>query len=880
MLLLALSGAEAATCPPLPYIFAPNTVIRSAEVNANFALVTGCIAVLYQQRGPVITSTGSANALTVTYPTPPGAYTKGDPFTFIAGYTNTGPATFNVNGLGARPIKLGSSPLAGGEIVADRVVSVFWDGAAFQLLNSANGPHVADDAGLAQIDPLAYPLGISRLDFSAGVGAPALWFTGQTGTCVSHNMNNDGGICRDGPGGNSWVSHPGPEGIDIREFGAVGQADDTPVGQAAINAMGLNSWPAGVAKRLILPEGNIRFKSLTIASPGVKLHGQGEYGSTTINGGQQKAGGSVVVPVAGIGDSASTIDVEADNVEIDGITFACQTYAAYGAFAQPTDCGNQFVRVGTWDASPSPNQFDQFTLKARFVGGVQGVRVYQTRDVDLEYRAELQYSFGGVVSDQRNGYGVSTDTIHVKADCLLAGQYCFSGPAVQAPDIVNLPARNMDIDLRCVGTGFLGDKGCADALTGSAFEAGRVRILSVNDRIAGEDKHIPATTDRMVPQAHRNIDIEVVVHNTLDAPTNIWTVAQGTDSPSATATAPTFYNTHSAVRCFQAPPSARQSGMAVHAGDVYTVNGNTYQVVLDGTTDAAAAPSLGNTPNFGVVDGTALVAYRNPTPDYVSSFPGHACLGVNSLSFASIDLEFHGVGYGFLIQPHGSTDDRISHVTVRAVGDSWLNPIADSYVAQFGGDALIDHLTLLDPVLYSRNNAEPIYIGASSGGHCNNYAFLRILGGTLVGGQFGSFRTQPGCTVQGEIIGTRIVGTAAALNLYGTTDLNIIGGELANTGGTGGTNGIIHGNGTASGLITLDHVGISNTGTADFGTYRDDSGGALKVVGQAINLGYSAAAPADDCSPYLDFKAGDGTDADNTSLWKCIAAPNTWAKAY
>ncbi|MDR3473322.1 MAG: tail fiber protein [Devosia sp.] len=82
--------------------------------------------------------TGSVNVMAVTLSPVPTGYTAGMEVQVKAGFTNTGPATLNVNGLGAVAIihKDGSA-LAGGDIVAGQIVFVAYDGTNFQMQASA-----------------------------------------------------------------------------------------------------------------------------------------------------------------------------------------------------------------------------------------------------------------------------------------------------------------------------------------------------------------------------------------------------------------------------------------------------------------------------------------------------------------------------------------------------------------------------------------------------------------------------------------------------------------------------------------------------------------------------------------------------------------------
>ena len=75
------------------------------------------------------TSGGTANVQTLTFSNGPAAYAQGNEFLFKAGNTNTGAATLNVNGLGAKTFKKeDENDLVGGEIIASRWYRAIYDG--------------------------------------------------------------------------------------------------------------------------------------------------------------------------------------------------------------------------------------------------------------------------------------------------------------------------------------------------------------------------------------------------------------------------------------------------------------------------------------------------------------------------------------------------------------------------------------------------------------------------------------------------------------------------------------------------------------------------------------------------------------------------------
>lgn len=93
-------------------------------------------------RNPTISSAGT-DTVTLTYSVAPASQYNGQTFAFVAGGTNTGAATLNVNALGAASIKKDVNgtltALAAGDIVAGRVAVCCYNtaGTAFILMNPA-----------------------------------------------------------------------------------------------------------------------------------------------------------------------------------------------------------------------------------------------------------------------------------------------------------------------------------------------------------------------------------------------------------------------------------------------------------------------------------------------------------------------------------------------------------------------------------------------------------------------------------------------------------------------------------------------------------------------------------------------------------------------
>lgn len=87
---------------------------------------------------------GAVNTLTAALAPTLTALVVGMPFGIKVNLTNTGAVTLNLNALGALPLhKLGGQELVAGDIQANQIIRVAYDGVGFQLL-SYNSPPVTD----------------------------------------------------------------------------------------------------------------------------------------------------------------------------------------------------------------------------------------------------------------------------------------------------------------------------------------------------------------------------------------------------------------------------------------------------------------------------------------------------------------------------------------------------------------------------------------------------------------------------------------------------------------------------------------------------------------------------------------------------------------
>ena len=75
------------------------------------------------------------------------AYAAGNLFSFVAANTNTGAVTINIDGVGVKSItKNGTTALVAGDIVANAVVLIEYDGTRFQFVNAASSGNVVGPA--------------------------------------------------------------------------------------------------------------------------------------------------------------------------------------------------------------------------------------------------------------------------------------------------------------------------------------------------------------------------------------------------------------------------------------------------------------------------------------------------------------------------------------------------------------------------------------------------------------------------------------------------------------------------------------------------------------------------------------------------------------
>lgn len=170
----------------------------------------GALKRWYNHINFTVTSGGSGNTQTLTYSVAPAAIVAGDRFAFSAGFTNTGPATLNINGLGAIAVVTNTNAaLTGGEITAGLPVEVEYDGTSFRIIlpylqvpSGINNPYPVS-SGTANAQTLNYtvapPLITNyRYVFIAGLTNSTAATMNINGTGVKSVLRYDGSALGNG----------------------------------------------------------------------------------------------------------------------------------------------------------------------------------------------------------------------------------------------------------------------------------------------------------------------------------------------------------------------------------------------------------------------------------------------------------------------------------------------------------------------------------------------------------------------------------------------------------------------------------------------------------------------------------------------------------
>lgn len=206
----------------------PNVVLEGAVAGED--IDPGSVKSTHITPGPVAYSAaaGAVNAFTATVDPAPTSLVAGLWVCLKANATNTGPTTLNLNGLGNKGVyKLGATQLQAGDIVADQIFWVVYDGTKFQLTSPSSGPDFTYAEATGAVDTYAITLGSFTFNVLSDLEGRVILFkanAANTGACTL-NINSKGATAIKKVGGTDPASGDLPSGalIAITYTGSVFQ---------------------------------------------------------------------------------------------------------------------------------------------------------------------------------------------------------------------------------------------------------------------------------------------------------------------------------------------------------------------------------------------------------------------------------------------------------------------------------------------------------------------------------------------------------------------------------------------------------------------------------------------------------------------------------
>lgn len=180
----ATGGTGAKLFAPLDKLALSIYGTRLPSANEKIAITSLAAGVL-----PYAADAGSDDTYVVTLSPVPASYTAGMTVRFKANTANTGAATLNVNGLGAKTIvKSKDLTLHTGDIKAGQIVDVIYDGTNFQLLSPVTNVYKAT---VTTYD-LSSASGNQTIAHGLGAIPNRIKLTGLNGVGTEHHSHSEG----------------------------------------------------------------------------------------------------------------------------------------------------------------------------------------------------------------------------------------------------------------------------------------------------------------------------------------------------------------------------------------------------------------------------------------------------------------------------------------------------------------------------------------------------------------------------------------------------------------------------------------------------------------------------------------------------------------
>lgn len=187
------------------------------EEYSNWRRLDAILAGIAELSIPFAAATGLVNAYAVAYTEPFTAYTTGMLISFKANLANTGAATVNVDGLGAKALFRDGAALDAGAIVANDYVKAIYDRTQFLVIDPKNTDVAIEDDSLSytkltvgrpQWDASGNTDIAGALDVDGQIRAEAsLVFNHSDAAQTSANITYSTSDPSGGNNGDIWIKH-------------------------------------------------------------------------------------------------------------------------------------------------------------------------------------------------------------------------------------------------------------------------------------------------------------------------------------------------------------------------------------------------------------------------------------------------------------------------------------------------------------------------------------------------------------------------------------------------------------------------------------------------------------------------------------------------
>jgi hypothetical protein len=743
---------------------------------------------------------------------------------------------------------------------------VTWRSLAATMTQVGRATNVAQLEAMKVAD---YAKGVLRTNVN---GAAPVLYASLGAACDLGAGAGDGGFEVPSADGGCWRAVIGPEGADLRLWGAIGASDDEPTLALANTAMGSTNWDGPKTLRI----------------PGtVNLTAQWAFGN--------------VEAIVGAGQSRS-------GFAGSGAIGAALSYAGAG----PLVLRDFFISQAIYNSSMAPNAGDSLDIgsstgplgnvelrNVTITGGLNGIKLFDaTRVVMRNLFIDRAYGYGLDLIGAQTGATLKLQTIDIDIRCRAVGEECVVGPTQGA---TTTAPRAIRIRGSADGSTSISTSQACFAIAGSPMSEVDVDVSGQNclggflnlkrdNAVSGVTTIIPNRNSDITGRAHYSSQIDagfclgITNNNVLgdtasDLMRNI--VEKGT--------------------CSYAPPGLWQASMTYHPGDVVMNSGCgsssgycTYMEMANTGVSAGSGGPTGRTMGAAIADGALSWLYMKDVSGTVSCSSGQ-CTDVpqniigadlfGPITDAFVDLSAENLAIGVkLAAGYATTDDTMRRLTITARGTVRGAGFTDSAGNQ---TVTADHLTLLDWNLYSLGDGSSngcLQMGSASGTYLFDYTNL-VLQNVLCrdDGAAGLYHFATASTIQGKIVGGDLGGKKSAIELEGTgaVTLTAAGDPAFDTIATSSNQPVIYAAAGATGSLEIDGdaavKSAAAVGSAGFEGWTNN-GGSFVVSGRLIR-GTASASPASTACNYADlFLKTQPTGAGNMG-WACStpsATAGTW----